>query len=398
MAVSEQTPYIEYVANGVTTSFPLGFDCDKKEHLVVKIDDVTVNTVNFSLLDGVVIFNTAPISNAKITFQRDTPLERNTEYQSFNNSFRPQPLNGDFDRIWWKLQELWVQVILLWSALKKEIKDRIESDLEIRSWVSVLLNNIVDNGLVSAIAVTTVESIVDLQNLLKWDGRTIYVKSFHVGLNKGGGTFVYDAEKITANDGVMIFYGWVRLSDESNINVVWAGAKGDGVSNDTLAFNITKNAAIKNGLSVFIPAPKDSYLITNTIIIDEKVSFCGDAGLMVDLWAGKTVQGGSRVKYTGTGAAFQINPILNPSPTQRRAYGVMFKNLIIEGTPAASDAIKVSDKSNINVTGADLAAFTIDNVYLINFKYGRGLNINFCFMNKINNLFTGDCAVGCTLN
>ena len=40
MAVSEQTPYIEYTANGITTSFALEFNCDNQDHLIVLVDDV----------------------------------------------------------------------------------------------------------------------------------------------------------------------------------------------------------------------------------------------------------------------------------------------------------------------------------------------------------------------
>ncbi|MCG2937595.1 hypothetical protein, partial [Escherichia coli] len=50
----------------------------------------------------------APISQSKIILQRDTPLLRSTDYQTYNNSLRPQPVNNDFDKIWLKLQELGV--------------------------------------------------------------------------------------------------------------------------------------------------------------------------------------------------------------------------------------------------------------------------------------------------
>lgn len=261
MAVPEQTPYKEYTANGVTTSFPLEFDCDNQDHLIVTVNDIEPENGQWSLINGAVVFLLAPANQAKIIIQRNTPFERNTDYQSYNNSFRPQPVNKDFDRIWWKLQELWVQVSLLWtqikllwSGLKNEIKDRIAADLAIRSWVLVLLNNIVDSGLVSAIAVTTVESVADLQYLVKWDGRTVYVKSFYPNtdgaiLKKGGATYIYSVDTNSWN---------IQLTE---IDVSKFGAKpnysattGTGFNNLSALLDAVNFAKTTNIQSVKIPA------------------------------------------------------------------------------------------------------------------------------------------------
>lgn len=113
MAVPEQTPYIEHTGNGVTTSFALGFQCESKDHLIVLVDEVEPPIATWSLSGGNVVFTTAPAAGKKITLQRNTPFGRTTDYQSFNNSFRPQTVNGDFDRLWLKLQELGVADWLL---------------------------------------------------------------------------------------------------------------------------------------------------------------------------------------------------------------------------------------------------------------------------------------------
>lgn len=265
MAVPEQTPYKEYTANGVTTSFPLEFDCDNQDHLIVTVNDIEPENGQWSLINGAVVFLLAPANQAKIIIQRNTPLERNTDYQTYNNSFRPQPVNKDLDRIWWKLQELWVQVSLLWtqikllwSGLKNEIKDRIAADLAIRSWVLVLLNNIVDSGLVSAIAVTTVESISDLNNLIAWDGRTVYVKSYYQGLNKGGGTRIYNYSRRNENDGFLCIDGWVLQVVNNTVTCSQAGAKND-VSFDSS--DAIQRALLYSGVTVI-----DSYFYTSKAV------------------------------------------------------------------------------------------------------------------------------------
>ncbi|MFW2012685.1 hypothetical protein [Acinetobacter bereziniae] len=117
MAVPEQTPYKEFTANGITKVFPLEFDVSEQEHLIVLVNDLEPTVGSWSLIDNSVVFALPPANDANIKIRRDTPLERTTDYQSYNNSFKPQPVNSDFDRIWWKLQELGVADWILGSRI-----------------------------------------------------------------------------------------------------------------------------------------------------------------------------------------------------------------------------------------------------------------------------------------
>lgn len=105
MAVPEQTPYKEYIGNGVTTNFALGFTCDLKQELKVFINDIESELSTWSLTGGSVSFTTAPSSGSKIVLKRATKLERTTSYSSVNNSFRPEAINKDFDRVWYAIQD-----------------------------------------------------------------------------------------------------------------------------------------------------------------------------------------------------------------------------------------------------------------------------------------------------
>ena len=105
MAVPEQTPYKEYVGNGVTTNFALEFTCDSKQELKVFINDVEPELSTWSLTGGSVSFTNAPALGSKIAFKRATKLERTTNYLSSNNSFRPEAINKDFDRVWYAIQD-----------------------------------------------------------------------------------------------------------------------------------------------------------------------------------------------------------------------------------------------------------------------------------------------------
>ena len=65
------------------------------------------------------------------------------------------------------------------------------------------------------------------------NGQRVYVKSYHTGLNKGGGTFVYDVTKEGINDGGVVINGWVRQLDDF-ITPTMFGAKADGVADERL--------------------------------------------------------------------------------------------------------------------------------------------------------------------
>lgn len=125
MAVPEQTPYIEHIANGVTTSFVLEFECKDKEHLIVSVDNVEPNVGTWSLVNGAVVFGIAPENGKIITIQRNTPFRRDTNFQSYDNSLRPATINKDFDWVWFKLQELGVANWLL-----KNYVDRKDDELK----------------------------------------------------------------------------------------------------------------------------------------------------------------------------------------------------------------------------------------------------------------------------
>ncbi|HHP6582571.1 phage tail fiber protein [Acinetobacter baumannii] len=232
MSVPVQTPSKEYIANGTTTAFPLEFNCDKAEYLIVTLNGEEAPVGSWTLANDTVTFNVAPLNGVVVNLERNTPFQRTTNYQLYDNSFRPSAVNKDFDLIWWKLQELGYRDQVIWLALVKEIADRIAGDDNLQNqintideWLTDLQQNVNENtndisqlvndlskeiadritgdqilkdmfismideaineGTINALAITHLDSLEALEGVTNvWDGRTIYIKDL--------GNYRYDA-------------------------------------------------------------------------------------------------------------------------------------------------------------------------------------------------------------
>lgn len=92
--------------------------------------------------------------------------------------------------------------------------------------------------------VKTVESIGDLQNLVRWEGRTVYVKGYYkpkiLALTqpyKGGGYFTFITTRKNENDHGHCINGWVRADTNNEYRVVNFGAQGDWNQNTQTGAN-----------------------------------------------------------------------------------------------------------------------------------------------------------------
>jgi len=98
-----------------------------------------------------------------------------------------------------------------------------------------------------------VESIADLLAIKNpKNGLRVYVKSYHAGLGKGGGYFVYDSTKANVNDSGLVINGWVRQLDAAYVMPEHFGAKANVDFDNADALN----KAFATGLDVYSTADK----------------------------------------------------------------------------------------------------------------------------------------------
>lgn len=424
MAVPVQTPFVEYIANGVTTNFPLGFDCETQSHLIVTVDGIEPITGSWSLLVGAVVFNSAPITGSKIIIKRNSPFERDRDFQLYDQSFRPPAVNLDLDRIWRKLQELGVMDWLLGNridALKSHVDSQDaqlqqnidnlknyvdDKDDELRAYLleeirkqGVALDQLEDyyNYLMQRLAeiavnggwessfvsygsinqkkyndgVESIAELLEIQN--PFDGMRVYVKSYHAGLNKGGGTFVYNSEKSLINDGVVCFNGWVRASFLF-ITSSMAGCKIDGVTDDTAALQRGVDYTAQNGFSLYLDDGVH-YLNTATFkrwgtehnyqtycpIIEIKYSntsvIAKDYESVLKYGDGVTYTGWSEIGYVGA-QLFSANPTVQIDnfeligvSVDGNGYNNKIRGLNGGGTSAGNQAVALQKGNNTRIVG-----------------------------------------------
>lgn len=130
MSVTNNTPIATYVADGLKTSFALTFEVEGKDNIRVSANNLLVskNDYNYSSTTNSINFYQPVASGTEIKIERITDLERSEDYTAFSNSFRPETLNYDFNRIWRALQERGVQNSEALTALINTLSTLSEHD------------------------------------------------------------------------------------------------------------------------------------------------------------------------------------------------------------------------------------------------------------------------------
>ena len=112
MSVPNQTPYIIYNANGLTTVFPFEFYIINSGDIPVTINGAVI-TSGYTVSGvgnaggGDVIFITPPANGSLVMLERVVPTFRLTDYQD-NGDLLADTVNKDFDRLWMAIQRAFI--------------------------------------------------------------------------------------------------------------------------------------------------------------------------------------------------------------------------------------------------------------------------------------------------
>lgn len=133
MTVANTTPIQHYTANGLSKVFSFDFVIEEKANITVLVNGVTVDPSDYNYIEATrsIEFTSAPTLGSEITLERQTALHRTITYQTHNNSFRPDIVNFDFDRIWRVLQEKGIESAKTLSGLINILEQLSEADRKI---------------------------------------------------------------------------------------------------------------------------------------------------------------------------------------------------------------------------------------------------------------------------
>ncbi|MDD2273936.1 MAG: glycosyl hydrolase family 28-related protein [Desulfuromonadaceae bacterium] len=211
-----------------------------------------------------------------------------------------------------------------------------------------------------------------------------------------GGVFIYRSTGV-ANGGTIFDSSstgkWYRQYDGA-VNVKWFGAKGDGITDDTVAIQNTINS------SYDVYLPRNSYLITSSLTLpseggDRKkpIYLYGDAGNVLIESTNATT-----LIYNGVGSCIDgVN-----SDTARRSI-IHMENIVFTSSNKTAGTIAINLQKptgtklhNIGVSNFDIGIKTVDGSWYANFS---SLKIDSCTIGlKIENAANGmnifNCAIG----
>lgn len=242
MTVANTTSRDQYTATSGQTVFPYTFEIFDKDDVVVIQNSTTLAEGTNYTVSGVgnnnggnITLTVGATAGDTITVYRDMAYQRLTDYQT-SGDFLAQEVNDDFDRLWLAVQQ---NEEVDSRAVRKPITDADSVNMELpaaATRASKLLG-FDASGNVSTVATTA------------GDASSMIYQAGYTG----------SVQRTVEN----------KL-DEA-VSVKDFGAKGDGSTDDTAAFNL----AIASGAGA-IYIPSGTYKVSSTIAVDRDITIFGD--------------------------------------------------------------------------------------------------------------------------
>lgn len=318
MTVPAQTPVSNHVGNGVTTAFAYGFKLLDEDDIAVSVDsvvktlgvDYTVSGVDVES-GGTVTFTTAPSSLSAVALVRQVAINRLTDYQ-YSGDFESPTVNRDFDRIVMMLQD---SSLALANTLRFPSGDESDGFLPVAALRALKVLGFDAEG--NIVLSPTLAGDATALALALASSSTPFQGAEMVGFNSAltytpgsvGSHFNSLASQTDATQGTTLLGYKINATGGTGrslasklrefVSVKDFGAVGDGVADDTTAFQNAFNAAN----NVYVPS--GTYKLTAGLTVTNRnfsLFGAGKSGTKL-LWTSAVAAGISVVSNTGLGGA-----------------------------------------------------------------------------------------------
>ncbi len=241
-----------YVGNGINTRFDFTFrvfDQEDETGVAVRIkigndfefldESKYAVTINQDNLGGYITFTEAPDNKTFFYIAGKTPVDQLLDITNYDN-FYPDAIERALDKLtailqeWKHLVDFETQARILADLQYDQLS--ILRDQELKAYIDGLIASVNDDPVIGVQFLTHINAIEDLDTILKWEGRTVFVKSYHppiLGATRpylGGGTRVYNSDFANINNGGTIINGWILTNPKWTFEE-W-GAKGNNPAFD----------------------------------------------------------------------------------------------------------------------------------------------------------------------
>lgn len=375
MAVPAGPTEKRYTGNGVTTIFTIPF-------LLIAASDLDVFVNGVEVVSGFTItgagnptstitFSVAPANLSSILLTLNVPFERLNDYQE-NGDFLSSTVNRDFDRIWQALKQLLgysrraltlgptdVDGAGAYRAKGNRISDLADpvsqQDAATKNWVGLLLDG------VSGVVNTTVGIAYDAGTLFDYlrfgVQRTVdtYAAMIALSPSRNMRCKILGYYQIGDEGGGDYFYNgaaW-QLIHNGTVSVLQYGAKLDGVTNSSAAFNTALADPLVS--KVIAPYGELGYSITSLVTLARmRTELVGESYVKIKQGAANSIfkiqASFQSIKgFTIMGAAGTVEPILIGTDviglttiSVTDMYGVACKGFIKDGNHATNLAVFVN--------------------------------------------------------
>nr|WDS50277.1 tailspike protein [Acinetobacter phage 3082-K84] len=284
--------FTETVVTTPTDTFPISFEYDEKYDAVhVFLNDVAVEDLGYTVsqVNAVTLKVEPAIPEGTVRIARETDIDKMKYIFDAGALFIDQNVDADFRQIVHSQQEVRDGFIKLRGdvlPLVHGLQEALQQAQEASEAAQEAADAAQEAAQLVQSAISNVESIADLFAIPNpKSGSLVYVKSYHTGLNKGGGFRIYDETKGSQNNGFTVINGWVLTTDRYSVEQ--AGARGDGETDDSSAIQNALTVLypeISNRIQDFGPAlwfDSKRYKVSNTVLLPPYANIMGGRSLMI---------------------------------------------------------------------------------------------------------------------